>query len=144
MERLAHEGLRQILRRRSKLAGLKREPTLHDFRRQFALSMLNNGVDIFSLQRLMGRSDISILRQYLARTTVTASRINSRNSSIFWESERNADFVQSFLQRKREVDGDSRPELLSWLDKFERDKREAALEFWYDIHKGIHESLREF
>jgi glyceraldehyde-3-phosphate dehydrogenase (ferredoxin) len=82
--------------------------------------------------------------QYLAQVAVTASRINSRNSSIFWESERNADLVHTFLKRKREVEGDSRPELLSWLDKFQRDKREAALEYWYEIHKGIHESLREF
>lgn len=82
--------------------------------------------------------------QYLARIAVTASRINSRNSSIFWESERNVDIVHTFLKRKREVDGDARPELLAWLDKFERDKCEAGLEFWYDVHRGIHESLREF
>jgi integrase/recombinase XerD len=69
LERLTYDGLRQILQRRSKLAGLKKEPTLHDFRRQFALSMLNNGADIFSLQRLMGHKDISILRRYLAQTT---------------------------------------------------------------------------
>lgn len=68
-ERLAYDGLRQILKRRSKLAGLKKEPTLHDFRRAFALNMLNNGADIFSLQRLMGHADISILRRYLAQTT---------------------------------------------------------------------------
>ena len=68
-ERLTYAGLRQMLERRSNLAGLKTEPTPHDFRRQFALSMLNNGVDIFSLQRLMGHSDISILRRYLAQTT---------------------------------------------------------------------------
>ncbi|OHB81147.1 MAG: aldehyde ferredoxin oxidoreductase [Planctomycetes bacterium RBG_16_64_10] len=82
--------------------------------------------------------------QYLAQIAMTASRINSRNSSIFWESERTIDLVHRFLQRKREVDGEDRPELLTWLDKFQRDKREAALEFWYEIHKGIHESLREF
>jgi glyceraldehyde-3-phosphate dehydrogenase (ferredoxin) len=81
---------------------------------------------------------------YLERIAITASRINSRNSSVFWESERNIDFVHSFLKRKHEVEGDSRPELLAWLDKFEKDKREASLEYWYEIHKGIHESLREF
>ena len=67
-ERLTYDGLRQLLQRRSKKASLKKEPTLHDFRRQFAVSMLNNGVDIFSLQRLMGHSDISMLRRYLAQT----------------------------------------------------------------------------
>ena len=82
--------------------------------------------------------------QYLENIAVTASRINSRNSSIFWESERSADLIHTFLRRKREVEGDSRPELLVWLDKFQKDKREAALEYWYEIHKGIHESLREF
>jgi glyceraldehyde-3-phosphate dehydrogenase (ferredoxin) len=82
--------------------------------------------------------------RYLERIAVTASRINSRNASIFWESERNKDLVHAFLKRKREVEGDTRPELLTWLDKFQRDKHEAALEFWYEIHKGIDESLREF
>ena len=47
MERLTYEGLRQIIQRRSKHAGLKKEPTLHGFRRQFALSMLNNGEIFF-------------------------------------------------------------------------------------------------
>ena len=68
-DRLTYDGLRQLVQRRSRLAGLKKEPTLHDFRRQFALSMLNNGANIFSLQRLMGHKDISILRRYLAQTT---------------------------------------------------------------------------
>jgi glyceraldehyde-3-phosphate dehydrogenase (ferredoxin) len=82
--------------------------------------------------------------RYLEQLAVTAGRINSRNSSIFWESERNADFIHTFLIRKREVEGDARPELLSWLDRFQKDKHEAALEFWYEVHKGIHESLSEF
>jgi glyceraldehyde-3-phosphate dehydrogenase (ferredoxin) len=82
--------------------------------------------------------------QYLERIAATAGRINSRNSSLLWESERTIDFVHSFLKRKHEVEGDSQPELIAWLDKFEKDKREASLEYWYEIHKGIHESLREF
>ena len=82
--------------------------------------------------------------QYLERIAATAGRINSRNSSIFWESGRTIDFVHSFLKRKREVEGNTSPELLAWLDKFEKDKREASLEYWYEIHKGIQESLSEF
>ncbi len=42
---------------------------------------------------LFGKKD-----EYLARIAVTASRINSRNSSIFWESERNADCVRTVPQ----------------------------------------------
>jgi glyceraldehyde-3-phosphate dehydrogenase (ferredoxin) len=81
---------------------------------------------------------------YLERIAMTASRINSRNSSVFWESERNADFVRTFLQRQYDVENNRRPEVVQWLDAFRRDKHEAALSFWYEIHKGAHESLREF
>jgi glyceraldehyde-3-phosphate dehydrogenase (ferredoxin) len=35
-------------------------------------------------------------------------------------------------------------ELNRWIDFFDLDKHAAAYEFWYEIHKGIHESLREF
>jgi integrase/recombinase XerD len=82
LERLTYDGLRQIIQRRSKLAGLKKEPTLHDFRRQFALSMLNNGVDIFSLQRLMGHSDISMLRRYLAQSTEDIRVAHTKGSPV--------------------------------------------------------------
>ena len=55
-EGLTYSGLRLLLDRRAKLAKLGTKPTLHDFRRAFALNMLRNGVDIFALQRLMGHS----------------------------------------------------------------------------------------
>ncbi|MFH1176701.1 MAG: aldehyde ferredoxin oxidoreductase C-terminal domain-containing protein [Acidobacteriota bacterium] len=82
--------------------------------------------------------------QFLAQIAVTASRINSRNASVFWESERCIDLVHAFLRRKHEVDGNREPALLDWLDRFGRDKGAAALDFWYEMHKGAHESLREF
>ena len=81
---------------------------------------------------------------FLKGLAKTASRINSRNSSVFWESERSADYVHTFLKRHHEVEGNNDAELLEWIDRFEKDKQEAALSFWYEIHKGIHESLREF
>ncbi len=82
--------------------------------------------------------------EFLRSVMLTASRINSRNSSIFWESERNIDFVHTFLKKKKEIDGVNDPELDKWLNAFETDKRAAALDFWYELHKGIHESLLEF
>jgi len=83
-------------------------------------------------------------QEFLERIMATASRINSRNSSIFWESERNADFVSTFLKRHRDVEGDTDKDLGAWIDRFEKDKTEAALDFWYEVHKGTHEVLREF
>ncbi|MCF8295960.1 MAG: hypothetical protein K9J13_00325 [Saprospiraceae bacterium] len=82
--------------------------------------------------------------EFLDNIKMTASRINSRNAGVYWESERNLDFIITFLQRKVEIDHDNNPLLLQWLEKFQNDKQEAGLEFWYEIHKGIQESLREF
>lgn len=81
---------------------------------------------------------------FLRNLAVTASRINSRNSSISWESERDADCIHTFLKRHRDVEGTTDKALLEWIDRFDKDKSEAALSFWYEAHKGIHESLREF
>ncbi|MBN2440357.1 MAG: hypothetical protein JXJ04_03400 [Spirochaetales bacterium] len=75
---------------------------------------------------------------------ITATRINSRNASIFWESGRNSDYLHTFLKRKKEIEGDTGKELGKWLDFFNKDKEEAALSYWYEIRKGIDESLREY
>jgi glyceraldehyde-3-phosphate dehydrogenase (ferredoxin) len=82
--------------------------------------------------------------EFLALASLTASRINNRNASILWESERNIDFIHTFLKRRRDVEGDSDPVLIQWIDSFEKDKQNAGFEYWYEIHKGITESLREF
>ena len=79
-----------------------------------------------------------------ARVSTSVPLLNGRNSSVFWESERNIDFVYRFLVRKRDIDGDKNPELEKWITEFEKDKHEAALEFWYEIHKGIQETLKDY
>lgn len=81
--------------------------------------------------------------QFLHSVNVLASRLNSRNCPVFWESERNIDFVHTFLKRKRDVDKDPNPELAIWIEKFDRDKVEGAKEFWYEMLKGIDENLLE-
>lgn len=82
--------------------------------------------------------------EFIQKISMTASRINGRNSSIFWESERNIDFVHTFLKRKKEVDKNDDKDLKQWLDLFGKNKKDAAFEYWYEIHKGITSSLREF
>mgnify|MGYP005835334003 FL=1 len=104
------------------------------FHRAWAEDILPDVID-----RLYGLKD-----KFIRSILLTASRINSRNASIFWESERNIDFVFTFLKKTKAVDGVKNPELDRWIKYFEDDKRNAALDFWYDIHKGIHESLLEF
>jgi len=66
-ERLAYDGLPQLLDRRAALAKPEKKPVLHGFRRAFALNMLRSGVDIFTWQKLMGLADLQVLRRYLAQ-----------------------------------------------------------------------------
>ena len=82
--------------------------------------------------------------EFVEKVRMTAGRINSRNSSVFWEAGRNVDIVYEFLKRHRDVTGTKRPGLDAWIARFEADRREAALDFWYEMHKGAHESLLEF
>lgn len=80
-ERLTVWGLNSVMARRAQLAGIAR-PGLHDFRRAFALNMLRAGVDIFSLQRLMGHADVSILRRYLKQTDGDGRRAHELGSPV--------------------------------------------------------------
>jgi glyceraldehyde-3-phosphate dehydrogenase (ferredoxin) len=91
------------------------------------------------IESLYGNSE-----NFKYKTAMTASRINGRNSSIIWESEKNIDFVYTFLKRKKDVDKIQNPDLDYWIDEFEKNKKNAAFEYWYEIHKGITASLREF
>jgi integrase/recombinase XerD len=67
-DRITYWGLNLMLRRRSDHANVVK-PELHDFRRAFALNFLRNGGDIYTLQKLMGHSDLQVMRRYLAQTT---------------------------------------------------------------------------
>jgi glyceraldehyde-3-phosphate dehydrogenase (ferredoxin) len=78
---------------------------------------------------------------FMAGVSETASRIASRNSAVYWESARNIDFVRTSLERFREVGGNTSAELGKWIDAFHNDPKEAALVYWFEIRKGIEESL---
>lgn len=79
--RLTYWGLRQIIRRRAERAGVP-VPSLHSFRRAFALYALRNGADIYSLQRLMGHSDLTVLRRYLKQTEADLREAHRRAGPV--------------------------------------------------------------
>jgi len=81
--------------------------------------------------------------EFVANARQTAVAIGRGNLSVFWESERNVDFVHTCLLRMRDVESNSSAELAEWLARFDADKHEAALDFWTEIRKGIDEALRE-
>lgn len=78
---LTYGGLRQIMRRRAEQAGIA-TPSLHAFRRTFALTCLRNGMDVFSLQLLMGHADLQVLRRYLAQTEGDVKKAHDANSPV--------------------------------------------------------------
>ena len=104
------------------------------FHRQWAEEMLPDIID-----SLYGQKE-----RFLEINAQTASRINSRNSSVYWESERCVDLVHSFLKRKHTVEKNDGKDFMYWLDSFNKDKKAAAFEFWYEMRKGADEMMREF
>jgi integrase/recombinase XerD len=80
-ERLTYWGLRSIVTRRAKLAKVK-PPSLHAFRRAFAIAMLRAGVDVYSLQELMGHADLQVLRRYLKQTNDDLRRAHKMGSPV--------------------------------------------------------------
>lgn len=80
-ERLTYWGLNQMIRRRAKRAGIVK-PGLHDFRRAFALNCLREGMDVFSLQKLLGHSDLSVMRRYLAQNDEDLREAHAKASPV--------------------------------------------------------------
>lgn len=77
--RLTPAGLREIIRRRSKDAGIE-TPGLHDFRRAYAIESLRNGIDLVTLARLMGHTSLNVLQRYLDLLTEDLQRSHERSS----------------------------------------------------------------
>jgi integrase/recombinase XerD len=86
-ERLGYDGLRAILHRRAIDAGVE-EPTAHSFRRAFAIAMLRNGTDLYTLAKLMGHEGITVLQRYIKEINEDTEIAHRRsgpvdNSEIF-------------------------------------------------------------
>jgi site-specific recombinase XerD len=64
---LTHTGVYMIVRKAgdaSKVTGVRCSP--HTLRHTFALNFLRNGGNLFELQQLMGHTDLTVLRRYVA------------------------------------------------------------------------------
>jgi site-specific recombinase XerD len=70
-----------MLQHRGKLVGVTL-PSPHDFRRAFALNMLRAGVDVFSIQRLMGYATLDVLRRYLAQNSDDLRDAHDKGSPV--------------------------------------------------------------
>jgi site-specific recombinase XerD len=64
------DGLVQrICHRAVQRAGLRKKATLHTLRHSYATHMLEAGVDVVTLQKLLGHSDLSTTARYLHLST---------------------------------------------------------------------------
>ena len=80
-EQLTYTGLRLLLKRRANKAGVAYQSP-HSFRRLFALTMLRNGIDVFSLQLLMGHADLQMLRRYLKQAGSDLQEAHNQASPV--------------------------------------------------------------
>lgn len=64
-ERMAEDTFRRNLKRYLKKAGIDKNFSCHDFRRQSITEMLKNGASLFAVQKIAGHSQISTTRRYV-------------------------------------------------------------------------------
>jgi len=79
---LTLHGLKTAVRDIGARAGLKRRLGPHAFRRTFATWSLRNGIDLEQLRQLMGHSDYTVLRQYLALVEADLKRAHQQHSPL--------------------------------------------------------------
>ncbi|MCL0090648.1 tyrosine-type recombinase/integrase [Dehalococcoidia bacterium] len=64
--------------RKAGITGVRVSP--HTFRHTMAVTFLRNGGDVFSLQRILGHSQLEVLRGYINLAQSDISRVHQRNS----------------------------------------------------------------
>lgn len=79
--RLEPVGLREVVRRRARQAGVP-EPQLHAFRRAFAINSLRNGCDLVTLQRLLGHSSLEVVSRYLKQVDTDLRAAHARSGLV--------------------------------------------------------------
>lgn len=77
---LTRFSIANLVKRIGRRAGVHAHP--HKFRRTCALTMLKNGCDVFTLQYLLGHSDLTVLRMYLAQTKQDLKEAHQKYSAV--------------------------------------------------------------
>lgn len=80
-EGLTYWGLNEIIKRRSKIAGIEKVK-LHSFRRAFAINALRSGMDMETLRRLMGHESYQVLQRYLFEVTDDLRTSHNQHSPV--------------------------------------------------------------
>jgi site-specific recombinase XerD len=78
---LTLHGMQRLLQRIGDRAGVE-NCHAHTFRRTFAIESLRAGMDIYSLQRIMGHADLGILRKYLDQNEEDLQRAHAEHGAV--------------------------------------------------------------
>jgi site-specific recombinase XerD len=85
---ISDEALAQILAKRCAQAGINQTLTWHDFRRTFAGNLLDNGIDLVTVQKLLGHSSPTTTSNYDRRGEGTKQRAIRDINIPFWPEEK--------------------------------------------------------
>ena len=75
-------GIMEVVEKIGKRAELPKPLGAHTFRRTFATWSLRSGIDLEQLRQLMGHSDYTVLRQYLALVEADLKRAHQQHSPL--------------------------------------------------------------
>jgi site-specific recombinase XerD len=84
---MTEAALAAILDKRSKQAALAKPVTWHDFRRTFAGNLLDAGVDLVTVQKLLGHSSPATTSNYDRRGEATKQKAIRNINIPFWSDE---------------------------------------------------------
>jgi integrase/recombinase XerD len=80
---LTKDRLEALVERYGKKAGITGvRVSPHTFRHTMAVTFLRNGGDVFSLQRILGHSQLEVVRGYVNLAQADISRVHRRNSPV--------------------------------------------------------------
>ncbi len=78
---MATNAYAHLLRQIGKRAGVPHTHP-HRFRHTFAITYLRNGGDIFTLQRILGHSSLSMVAHYLALSQADDAAAHAKSSPV--------------------------------------------------------------
>ncbi len=81
--RYSQRGVQWVIQQACKLAGISKEVHVHTLRHTFATHLLEDGMDIVSIQKLLGHEDIETTLLYLQIAQLPGHRLYSPIDTLF-------------------------------------------------------------